>query len=68
MATVGLEEDMEKQRKTQNVRKARPKRLPKKSWIDEAWEHQERILAAHGGKLFPDSTPDIRAMREGRVR
>lgn len=59
---------MEQQRKVQRVRKARPKRLPKKSWIDEAWEHQERILAAHGGKLFPDSASDIRDLREGRNR
>jgi hypothetical protein len=41
------------------------KKKPDKSWVEEARELQERILARRGGVLVPDSTPFIRACREG---
>jgi hypothetical protein len=37
----------------------------KKSWIDEAKELREQILARRGGELVPDSAAIIRAHRDG---
>jgi hypothetical protein len=36
-----------------------------KSWIDEAKEVREQILAARGGVPLPNSTDSIRACRDG---
>jgi hypothetical protein len=47
---------------------ARPRRLISRSYVEKCKALQERILAERGGKLAPDSSDDIRAMREGPVR
>ncbi|MDO8587025.1 MAG: hypothetical protein Q7T82_08285 [Armatimonadota bacterium] len=43
----------------------RRRRKKAKSWIEEATEVREKILADRGGVLLPDSTDFIRACREG---
>jgi hypothetical protein len=50
------------------ARRSKGKKAEQKSWLEEAKQLQARILARRGGQLLPDSTSDIRAMREDRTR
>jgi len=55
---------MAESKSTRKVRVSRPRRLPAKSWLQEAHEVRERILQARGGVPLPSSAEAIREIRE----
>ena len=57
--------ELKPEKHPKKVRLSRPKRLPKKSWLEEARQLRERILAERGGVPLPSSAEIIRESREG---
>ncbi len=49
---------------SRKVRVSRPKRVPKRSWIEEARQVRKDILKVRGGVPVPSTTEVIREIRE----
>lgn len=54
--------------KPQRLRVVRARRASPKTYVEKCRALQEKILRERKGELMPDSTEEIRAMREGRSR
>lgn len=56
---------MAESKSSRKVRVSRPRRIPAKSWIEEARQVRKLILDARGGVPVPSSADVIREIREG---